>query len=207
MASTVALERERGVTYVQARGPILHVGEYILALVTIVLGLALADMAASVDRLVKKRDHLRLDTAALLATAMIFYAVVANLWAQYAHYKDVTTAKLSEGVVMIFTFMITYLMAAIVLPDDWEGELDLHDHYDQIRKPLWGLFGLNAIAVFVAHIVRSGQPAAANYISLCIGLAIAGILMAVGRRSLQIALLLGVIALQVFSLGDLRITG
>lgn len=185
----------------------MHVGEYILALVTIVLGLALTSMATSVDRIVKRHNEVQLDPATLLAAAMVFYIVVANLWAQYFHYRDVTAAPLAEGAIMIATFMITYLMAALVLPDDWEVQLDLKDHYERIRRPLWGLFGLNAIAVFAANIVRAGPPHAANIMSVIIGVAIAIVMALVRQRALHIVLLLLVIALQVFSLGNLTIRG
>ena len=185
----------------------MHVGEYILALVTIVLGLALGAMATSIDRLVKRRKEVRLDLATPIATAMVFYVVVANLWAQYFHYRNVTSARLSEGAIMIVTFMITYLMAALVLPDEWEGQMDLGTHYENIRQPLWSLFGLNAVAVFLANIVRSGAPNVANAISLAMGLAFAGVLMTVRRQSIQVALLAFVFVVQVISLGNLTISG
>lgn len=108
---------------------------------------------------------------------------------------------------MIVTFVITYLMAALVLPDDWDGVLDLISHYAEVRRPLWTLFGLNSLAVFAANIVRSGAPHANNYISLGVGLAIAAILIVVHQRVLHLVFLAMVIALQVFSLGNLTITG
>lgn len=185
----------------------MHVGDYMLGLVTIVLGLALAAMASAADRLVKRRHEVRLDIATPLATAMVFYAVVANLWAEYFHYRSVRSAPLTEGVAMIVTFMITYLMAALVLPDDWEGTLLLSEHYEAIRRPLWGLFGLNAFAVFIANVVRNGTPHLANLVSLAIGLGMTGLLIAVRRRGPQIALLIVVFAVQVFSLGNLVIRG
>ena len=185
----------------------MHVGEYILALVIIVLGLALAAMASALDRLVKRRREVKFDIATAVASAMVFYAIVANLWAQYFHYKNVTSAPLSEGVIMIVTFMITFLMAALVLPDEWEGQMDLRAHYENIRRPLWGLFGINAVAVFVANLIRSGSPHAANLISLAIGLAISATLVVVRARSVQIVVLTAVFALQVFSLGNLTISG
>ncbi|MEQ7874533.1 hypothetical protein ABDK56_11070 [Sphingomonas sp. ASV193] len=185
----------------------MHVGDYLLGLVTIVLGLALAAMATAIDRLVKRRREVRLDAVTILAAAFVFYAVIANLWAEYVHYHTVTAAPLAEGATMIVTFMITYLMAALVLPDEWEGKLDLRDHYKNVRRPLWGLFGLNALAVFTTNIVRNGAPKLSNYVSLAIGLAISFILMNVRPRIVQMAVLLGVLALQVWSLGNLEISG
>lgn len=185
----------------------MHVGEYILLMVSIVLGLALTEMARAIDRLLKRRNDVSFEPATLIAAAMVFYAVVANLWAQYAHYRAVETARLSEGIAMIATFLITYLMAALVLPDDWDSRMDLVDHYDRIRRPLWALFGLNAFAVFVANIVRAGAPAFQNFIGLGVGLAFATSLFLIKRRIVHIPILVVLFALQVVSLGDLTISG
>jgi hypothetical protein len=185
----------------------VHVGDYLLGLVTIVLGLALAAMASAIDRLVKRRHDVRWDLLTSLAATFVFYAIIANLWAEYVHYRTVTAAPLDEGAAMIVTFMITYLMAALVLPDDWEGTLDLRDHYENVRKPLWGLFGLNALAVFTANLVRSGEPKVPNIMSLGIGLAISLTLMTVRHRVVQFAVIICALFLQVWSLGNLVIRG
>lgn len=186
----------------------MHVGEYLLALAAIVLGLALTELAAGIDRLVKRRRDVIFHPAALLAAAMIFYIVIANLWAQYAHYRAVTQARLSEGFSVITTFMITYLLAALVLPDEWEGKVDLGDYYDSVRRPFWGLFGLNVVAVFITHmILRGGAAEIGDLITSAIGLAIAGTMIAVRNRKAQVALIATVFALQVFSFGDFTISG
>lgn len=63
----------------------MHVGEYILALVSIVLGLALADLAFSTHRLIRRHADVRFDAAPIIAALVAAYLVFLNFWGDYNH--------------------------------------------------------------------------------------------------------------------------
>ena len=103
----------------------MHVGEYILALVIIVLGLAIADLAISTHRLIRRRADVKFDAAPILAALIASYLVFLNFWGDYSHFRTVTSAGLWSTLPNLAILFVNFLIAAAALPDEWKGNLDL----------------------------------------------------------------------------------
>lgn len=187
----------------------MHVGEYILALVIIVLGLALTDLALSTHRLIRRRADVKLDATPIIAGLLAAYLVFSNFWGDYHHFQAVTSAGLWETLPNLAILFLTFLIAAAALPDHWEGELDLWQYYLSTRRQFWVLVGLTSLVAsiyFVAttwpkrfpfSVYASGPLIVAICVTLCI----------TTRRWLHLLLLCGLFAAIVFGNGDLTIAG
>lgn len=112
--------------------------EYLSAFVTIVLALALTELATSLHRLMRARARVRWRVLPLVAAFFIFLTLMSDFF-------DLWYATWSEGisfyglVAIMLVPLLTFLSAAAVLPDEIEpGGVDLWDHYLAERRYIWG---------------------------------------------------------------------
>ena len=187
----------------------MHVGEYILALVIIVLGLALTDLALSTHRLIRRRADVKFDVTPIIAALLAAYLVFANFWGDYRHFQGVTSAGLWETLPNLAILFLNFLVAAAALPDHWEGKLDLWQYYLAARRQFWVLVGLTSLVASV-YFVATTWPQRfplAIYASGPIVITICATLCFTTRRWLHLLLLSALFATIVFGNGDLRIAG
>jgi hypothetical protein len=112
--------------------------EYLAAFITIVLGLALADLLVSLHRLLRERRRIIWRPLPLLLALFVFLGLLTfffSVW-DMTRWKEITYFGLlwqMVGTVPIF------LAACAVLPDDVpKGRLDLDQFYfDERRYVLW----------------------------------------------------------------------
>lgn len=125
--------------------------EYSLGIVSIVVGLALTDVAQSTHRLLVRRRTVRWDPLTLLVA---FYALltVVRMWFAVWGVRDVSAVVNYLFYLSIFAeLFVLFLLAAASLPDNCEGEDgDLRAYYERQRRYLWTLFTLFH-ASFLAH--------------------------------------------------------
>lgn len=120
--------------------------EYLIGLISVIVGLGLADIAISVHRLVKQRavvcwDSLALTTAAVAAVTMVW--IWFNIWDLRGLREFGTFWFYLTVIVEMF---LLFLAAAAVLPDEKELEseqgLDLAVYYRSNRAYIWTMLGL-----------------------------------------------------------------
>ncbi len=128
--------------------------EYVLALVSILVGLAVADLATCLHRLLRARRRVTWDWLPLTAALIVLLLVFEFWWGFYrfgtapvwTHYG----AFLFLGALLICMF----LLASAALPDEVpEGGLNLAAYYAENSRYFWSLFGifvLLAVAMEVA---------------------------------------------------------
>jgi hypothetical protein len=187
----------------------MHVGEYILALVIIVLGLALSDLAMSTHRLIRRRADVTFDATPVIAALLATYLILVNFWGDYHHYHGVTSASLWSTLPNLALLFLSFLIAAAALPDHWDGKLDLWQYYLSSRREFWTLVGVATLLAIVYDVATSWpeHPPVSAYVSGALVLGICGTLCVATRRWLHIVLLSAFFAMLVFANGDWTIVG
>jgi hypothetical protein len=116
--------------------------EYLTAFVAILIGLAVADLATSLHRLMRARDRVKWDWATPAAAAMVAIQVMAQFWVFWF-------SRSERGYTFASIFALTcvlalvFLIASAVLPDEVPVEgIDLKAFYEKNRRYLWGLEAL-----------------------------------------------------------------
>jgi hypothetical protein len=111
--------------------------EYITALVAVVIGLAIADLATSLHRLLRHRKAVRWDWVSPLA-ALVVLAELFYLWWRWRGFTGTTTGEVAPYFVAL---ILIYLAASIALPDEVPAEgLDLGRYFDENRTYFWFVY-------------------------------------------------------------------
>lgn len=185
----------------------MHVGEYILVLVSIVLGLALTDLAFSTHRLIRRRADVKFDATPILAALLAAYLVFTNFWGDYRHYRIATSASLWATLPNLAILFVNFLIAAAALPDDWNGKIDLWQNYLATRRQFWILITIGTLMALVYNAVNQRLLPVSAYVSAALVLALAATLCITERRWVHVGLLGAILAMLVLGNGDLVISG
>ena len=135
--------------------------EYMLMLVSVVLGLAVSDLAISLHRLLGAGARVRWDALAPLAAAVAFLKIVNQWWAWFATAQIARALTFEAFVLVLIATTMLFLLAAAAFPDEApEGQIDLAQHYAKVARRYWLLFAselvlMNAIDIWaqmsIAH--------------------------------------------------------
>jgi hypothetical protein len=134
--------------------------EYITALVAVVIGLAIADLATSLHRLLRHRKVVRWDWVAPLA-ALLVLVDLFNLWWRWRGFAGTTMGEVAPYFVAL---ILIYLTASIALPDEVPANgLDLGRYFDDIRSYFWFVYtSYVAVILTLITIRRLGQGYSAS---------------------------------------------
>ena len=130
--------------------------DYALGLVSILVGLALADVAASLHRLLRQARLVRWDGCVILCVVLVIITIT-GMWFEVWSIRSVK-AVLSYPFYLSFfvEFMVLFLVCAACLPDEGEESRDLDAFYDRNRTYLWSLFALFQASFLVHWIYFAG---------------------------------------------------
>jgi hypothetical protein len=112
---------------------------HLSVLLSIILGLAIAQVLQGIRGLLLSRRHVRLYPPVLLWAAIILLMAVQMWWASFglADHSEWTFAEF--GIVLVQTVLL-YMLAALVLPDFALREpADLKEHYYREARPFFGI--------------------------------------------------------------------
>ena len=166
-------------------------GDFAIGLMTIITGLALADMVISTHVLLMNRRRVGWDWLALTAATFIFLLIVSS-WG--ISYKAMGNQMINPPL-WLFVFGLSqiiplYLAARASLPDAVEEKgIDLAAHYAEVRRYFWGSVAFT-YAMFVAYGVYMLGPATLleRYLSPFLQLLMMIVLIAVPDRRVHIVL-------------------
>lgn len=128
----------------------MSVIEYVSVFVSIVLGLAVAELGTSFHRLMRARRRVRWDWMSLALTFVMLLEVVQFWWLSYDWYARSDGLRLVEFLPNLVLLLFIYLMAAAVLPDEIPEEgLDLRQFYIESAPYFWCLVLAMTIAIIV----------------------------------------------------------
>jgi hypothetical protein len=123
--------------------------DYALGLVSILVGLALADVAASLHRLLRQGGLVKWDGRVVLCVVLVIITIT-GMWFEIWSIRSVR-AVLSYPfyLSLFFEFMVLFLVCAACLPDEPEEGCDLGAFYEGNRTYLWLLFALFQTSFFL----------------------------------------------------------
>ena len=131
--------------------------EYLLPLISVIVGLSITDLATSLHRLLRARRRVRWDWLPL-ATALLALMLVLNVW--WTLYRGDSTAAwtVAEFFPVMTTLILLFLINAAALPDRVPPEgIDLRAFYESNSPYFWLLFAVY-IALATAFNISSRLP-------------------------------------------------
>lgn len=151
----------------------MDVAGYILALLAIISGLAIADMIVSLHGVLANRSHVKWDWLALVAAACIFMLIVASWGGSYRAYKDLPEGPwFWEFILVLCQNIALYLAARASLPDDVSigQDVDLAAHYAFISRYLWASVSVTFGLVVIFGIIFGGIERLSAHWEVIVGL-------------------------------------
>ena len=133
--------------------------EYSLGIFAVLIGLAVADVAASFHRLLRNKSQVIWDPLALLAAGYALCMAVYmwfDIWG-VRHFNATRHFFFYLG--LVAQLFLLYLVAAASLPDEIGGPIDLREYYRDNRRHFWRLVTLFQFVYFAIGIYFTrGMP-------------------------------------------------
>ena len=133
-------------------------GEYLLASLAIVTGLAVSDMISSLHGLLINRRNVRWDWLALLTAALIFIVIVGSWGTSFRAFSQRETGMpFWYFVGMLAALIPFYLAARASLPDHVAigDKVDLAGHYAFVSRYYWAAIAI-ALALYLLLLLLDG---------------------------------------------------
>ncbi len=131
-------------------------GGYIVNFASIILGLALADMLIDFDRLLRFRKQVRWYPLPFIASAFVLMVLIAAWWELY-FLASVRTITVAYFLPYFGKLVLIFLLAAAVLPSEWQDRIDLKAYYFDNRVRMFGTWWLLALLILTMPILQ-GEP-------------------------------------------------
>ena len=120
----------------------MHPFDYLMTIASVILGLAVTDLAVSLNRLLAAGRRVRWGLLAPLAALMAFVRILYQWWSWYLvrTVADQLTFEMFLGAMI--GAVLLFLMSAAALPDDLPetGPVDLPASYQTHHRRFWGLY-------------------------------------------------------------------
>lgn len=133
--------------------PEIRAFEFALVVFSVLIGLAIADVAASFHRLMRSQSRVRWDPLALLS-ALFAMVITVGMWFDLWYIRNATSVRhFFLYLALVGAFFVLFLIAASSLPDDASEGVDLRTFYDRNHRYFWSLVTLFEIiyVAFGAH--------------------------------------------------------
>lgn len=128
-------------------------GDYVAAFASIILALAVTDLAHSMHRLLRARKRVRWDWLPLAVALLILFATLEFWWAFFDVWRSNRQFTLGGFLPTFTALMLLFFCASAALPDDVPAEgLNLESYYMENRTYFWSLFLLLAISATVTAV-------------------------------------------------------
>ena len=139
--------------------------EYLLMFASVILGLAVTDLAVSLNRLIEAGAKVRWDWLAPLAAIVAFLKIITQWWSWFA------AAPLAKGLTfemyvgVCVSAVLLFLVAAAALPEELtEGSIDLRAYYARVSRRYWLLFAAhfalsNIVSAWAQMVVQHAKLA------------------------------------------------
>jgi len=136
--------------------------DYAVGLITILVGLALADVCVSLHKLLRQGRAVRWDGRVILSVSLVI-TVITGMWFSVWQIRIVSAVLRYPFYLTLFLeFMVLFLVCAACLPDDPVENRDLGSFYDHNTRYVWSLFSLFQISFFCHWLYFRGVAGAAH---------------------------------------------
>ena len=127
--------------------------EYITVLVSIILGLGIAQIVTGIAHFIHGSNKVKLYWPHMLWIIMTFFLHIQEWWVFY-EYKSFTSWKLLTFIFVILYPIGLFIQARILFPfDNFEEETDLKKFYYENYRTYFGLVALMAVLSFIDNVV------------------------------------------------------
>ncbi|GAA4003219.1 hypothetical protein [Sphingomonas humi] len=169
--------------------------EMLFALSSVILGLALTNIAASLHRLALAARRVRWAPEPLLQ-ALLITVITLQVWLDQWYLRHITELVYASASLTILRLMTLYFAAASCLPEGdliGEGEVDLKTYYYDTRRLSYGAMIVGLWLFALNNLLAGGRDWMEYLQGVVIGPAIYGLLIWTRRRWVHIAALLFVL--------------
>lgn len=176
--------------------------EYAVGLISLIVGLALADIAVSLHRLIKHRAEVRWSAFSILAVTLVAFQCIAMWYDSWFLRTVADRFSIFFYITILLELFLLFLAASAVLPDEREDGWDLAVYHDRQRRYLWTLMSLFYLSYglhwlyFQATTGRADRLVAEAWMPL-LPLAFAGALIWAKGPRLRVLLVAALLAVQV----------
>jgi hypothetical protein len=126
--------------------------EFTFGLISLLLGLSLAHVAAAFANLILLGPRVRWDWLSPLASVLVLQSVLIYWWFQWS--LRAQEIVLGDLAVRAVACLCLYVMAVAALPDPRGRRIDLCDHFERARKLIFGSLLAYTLIVGVLPAVR-----------------------------------------------------
>lgn len=128
---------------------------YVLGLLSILSGLAIADLVVSLNRLIRAGGKVKWDWLAPLGAAIAAASVVVAWWYGWQNTLDPAyTPTFGKFIVSLGQMVLLFLLSCAALPDNAPDEgTDLRAYYDDNGRYFWGLYALLTLSFLIKDVI------------------------------------------------------
>lgn len=161
--------------------------QYLLPLVSVLVGLALADLVMSIHRLAMARSRVRWHWHCPALALIVVLILLDIWWGLHPLQRANINWTIGLFVPLLGSFVLAFLVAAAALPDDAANEtVDLRSHYLDQRGYIWTLLAalfvlLGLHTALVQTIISIDTNPAAIALGLADNLLVAGVALFLSR--------------------------
>lgn len=167
----------------------------------VVLGLAISDLAVSLNRLLEAGERIRWGWLAPLAAVVTLLKIVTQWWAWFDAMAIARSVTFEIYLGVLASALLLFLLAAAALPDRLDdGPFDLALYYDRVCRRYWLLFAAQwvlstVVSIWAQMAIEGAKLAAFSPVYLIVPAAVA--LAFIRTRALHMAAFVALIALYV----------
>jgi hypothetical protein len=175
--------------------------EYLLLFAAVILALAVADLAASLQRLLSGRAFVKWDWLAPLAALVAFLKIVTQWWSWFGAERIASGFTFEMYLGVLASSVVLFLLAATALPDETtETTIDLREYYASVFPRYWSLFALHwvlmtSVSIWAQVQIAGARVSWASPVFLIVPLAVS--LAIVRNRGWHTICLVGLIVLYI----------
>ena len=164
---------------------------YLSVLLSIILGLAVAQVLQGYRAILLARGRLRLSGAVLIWSGLLLLFVAQAWWASFG-LRERTHWDFLSFVVILLQMILLYMLTALVFPDvGSRGTVDLVEHFERHRRAFFGfLIAMLATSIAKDFVLDHRLPSPMNlgFHIFLVGIGLAGIFGRSARLQLGLAL-------------------
>jgi hypothetical protein len=176
---------------------------YLSVLLSIILGLAIAQVLQGYRAILLARGRVRLSPAVFVWSGLILLFATQAWWASFG-LKERTHWDFVAFAIILLQMVLLYMLSALIFPEIGRDErIDLVDHFERHRRVFFGfLIAMLAVSVVKDVVLDHHLPTPLNleFHAALAATAVAGIVLRSGRSQLALALTAVVGALLYISL-------
>ena len=170
--------------------------ELSFALTSVILALALTNIAASVHRLFLAGRRVRWAPEPILVTLLVTMIIV-DVWTDQWHFRAIKQLNVGGSLLDVLRMMSLFFAAASTLPDPdllGEGEIDLKTYYYATRRLTYGAMIVGLLLFTLANAMMVRPSLLQVLISTLVAPGLYGALIAFRPRWLHLLVLVTVLA-------------